>query len=177
MRTSGGGANPFTLYQYDTAGYYWEYSTTDGIGKISQGYMSFHIPHDWLPGTDMFIHLHISTTSTTTKTCAFLVRAGVAKSGSVIPSLASIGTISNTFAGAADVRRHIVSEIPLTGIGLLAVSDMEVDGIIFVHLYYQRGANGDNMGTTERTYIHFMDVHYQGDGVLSGTRYKVAPFR
>lgn len=174
---SGGGATPYTIYQYDTAGNFWEYATTDGVNKISQAFLSYHVPHDWLPGTDMFIHLHLSTTATTTNTCAFVVRAGVAQSGSSIPELTTIGTITKTFAGANDIRRHYVVEIPLTGIGLIDLNDMDIDSIIFVQLYYQRGANGDNMGNTEKTFLHFMDIHYQGDGTLTGTVNRVAPFR
>lgn len=182
FRSAGGGALPFTFAQYSVdANQVWEYGTTTGAGQVSQAYLTFHYPHDARPNTDTFFHLHISTNISITTTTSFQVWAGFAKRDTgIFPALKQLANITYTFAGAGDVRRHIVVEVPLsTAVATattLANSELETDGILQIYVRYQRGLAPDTMANNSITFLHFADVHYQSD-MGGGTFSRSTPFR
>lgn len=181
FRSAGGAALPFVLSQFSAiADEVWEYGTATGAGHISKGYLTFHWPHDYRPGTDTFIHLHISTNLSITTTTSFELYAGFAKSGGVFPALKRLANVTYTFQGAVDQRKHLVVEVPLSTTvataTTLANSELETDGILQVYIRYQRGLAPDTMANNSITFLHFCDVHYQSD-MGGGTKNRVAPFR
>lgn len=180
MRSAGGGALPFTISQFDIAGNVWEYATTDSGGQVSQAYFTFHWSHEHKPLTDTYFHLHIGTNVSITTTTSFQVFASFAKRGDLFPVMKQLSNITYTFQGATDLRRHIVVEVPLsTAVATattLANSELETDGILNIHVRYQRGLAPDNMGNTSKTFLFFADVHYLSD-MAGGTLNRAAPFR
>lgn len=180
QRSAGGGALPFTLNQFDIAGRIWEWSTTDSAGQVSQAYFTYHWPHDHKPNTDTFFHLHIGTNVSITTTTSFQVFASFAKRGNIVPVMKQLANITYTFTGAADLRRHIVVEIPMsTAVATgttLANSELETDGILNIYVLYTRGLAPDTMANASRTFLFFADVHYLSD-MGGGTLNKQAPFR
>lgn len=176
---SGGGSNPFILTQFDVAGRVYEWATANSAGQQSQGFLSFHWPHDYVPNSDTFIHLHISTNQSVTTTTAFQLWAGFGKRDTgLFPALIQLQNITYTFQGASDVRKHIVVEVPLSTAGgsatTLNTASLETDGILQVYINYVRGSNSDNMGNNVPTFLHFCDIHYKSTS--RGTKNKVSPF-
>jgi hypothetical protein len=176
---SGGGANPFVLTLFDTpTAHIYDWATANSAGQISQGYSQYHIPHDYAPGTDTFFHLHLSTNQAVSTTCAFLIYASFTKANQVLQPSVLLATITKMFNAATDQYKIFVVEVPLSTAGgsatTIDTNQIETDGILHVHIFYQRGANGDNMGNNVPTFIHYADVHYKSTS--RGTKNKVSPF-
>lgn len=181
MRSAGGGALPMTLSQFDIDGRIWNYATTDSGGQVSQFFMQYHLPHCHKPNSDTWFHLHIGTNVSITTTTVFQVFATFAKRGEIVPApMTQLANISYTFTGAPDLRRHIVVEVPLSTAGGSATTlnnaVLETDGLVFVYVRYQRGANGDNMANTSKTFVFQADLHIKTD-MGHGTKNRAAPFR
>lgn len=172
---SGGGASAPVVKQFDAAGVYFENATDGGSTQL---YFAYHIPHHYKPNTDSYIHLHHSVANSSTGKTVWLVHAAFAKLGDPFPAFKKLANIEYTYQGLSDVRRHIVTEIPLSSAGgsatTLANSELEVDGVLLVRMRRERNANGDTM-VDEPVFLFFGDCHLQA--VSSGTQFRAPPFR
>lgn len=74
VRPSGGSSPSFTLYQGGI--YQYSFGTVSGETEVINEY---HIPHDLLPGTDMYIHAHWSTIAAPTGDVNWLFEMSYAK--------------------------------------------------------------------------------------------------
>lgn len=134
----------------------------------------FHIPHDYVPGTDLYIHAHWSLNvgsisediSWRFETC---YAKGHNQAAFSTPSTISTGAV----ASSTTQYQHIISEVQLStsggGAGLLDTDDLEVDGVILCRTYLYA-----NTGATA-PFLHFVDIHYQTTGVM-GTKNKAPDF-
>ena len=148
-----------------------------GVGD--EAYLSFHMPHDYVPGTDIFIHVHWSHTSAivTGGTLTFKVTSVYAKG---YDQAAFGAPVSGTFTGTASTTQyqHIISETQYSAsapAGLqLDTDDIEVDGII--EMTFEVDANNiTSSGAVPDPFIHYVDIHYQTTGII-GTKDKNTPF-
>jgi hypothetical protein len=154
-------------------------------------FVEFHIPHDYLPGSDLYIHYHWSFNGTTTAgTSAGTINGGALTWGAEVSyskghNQAAFGapitnTISSTFSTdfPATAYQHIITETQLSATSpsgsQLDSDDIEVDGLILVRAYLSATTITVASGLVPDPFLHFVDIHYQSTG--TGTKQKSPDF-
>ena len=183
IRGSGAADPTYADYIGNIRGFRFTETTEDEV------FIEFHIPHDYVPGTDLHIHAHWSTNGTTATGTA----AGVINGGSVTWSFevsyakghntaAFIAPVTRTVTqnASATVYQHMIAETQISAASpdatQLDTDDIVVDGVILCRVFL---ANGDNditvaSGTKPAPWLHFVDIHYQSTGI--GTKQKAPDF-
>ena len=177
------GATKPTLATYNGATKAWQFGDGD------EAYISYHIPHDHVPGTDIFLHIHWSQTSATVTggTIDFRYSAIYAKGhnqadGSAFISTPKTGLFSsiniNDGASGLDRYQQHLTEIIISGeeatAALLDRDDFEPDGVIELTLEMDANNLTDSVSVLD-PFIHFVDIHYETTGLI-GTKQKVPDF-
>ena len=170
--TNAGGANKPTRTTYRGGIDQYLFSAGD------EAILEFHIPHDYVPGTDIYLHVHWSHISTlvTGGTVTFTAESTYAKGHNQAPFSAPA---TGTFVGTASTTQyqHILSETQYSAsapAGLqLDTDDLEVDGVILVRLEMTTN-NITSSGAVPDPFIHYVDVHYQSTGI--GTKANAPDF-
>lgn len=168
------GATKPALVAYNGVINSWQFSASD------EAFITFHIPHDYVKGTDIFLHIHWSHTSAivTGGTLTFKATSIYAKGHN---QEAFTGTpAAGTFTGTASTTQyqHIISETQYsasTPSGLQVDTDLlEPDGVI--ELTFEVDANDiTSSGAVPDPFIHYVDIHYQTTGLI-GTKDKAPDF-
>ena len=169
------GATKPTLATYNGVIDAWQFSNGD------EAFLSFHIPHDYVPGTDIHLHIHWSQNNAgaTGGTIDFKYSAIYAKghnqaSGSIFTSPPITATFSSINindggSGLNQYQQHI-TEVTISAASATATlfdrDDFEPDGVI--ELTFEMDAN-NLTGTPSDPFIHFVDIHYQTTGII-GTK-------
>lgn len=134
-------------------------------------FVNFHMPHDYLLGSDIFIHVHWSHASSTVTggTCTWgfeiMFAKGFAQAAFNVPVLTTVAQ-----SGATSQYIHMVAETPASTVGgspgvLLDTDDLEVDGIFQVRLYLDSNDLETSDASTPKPFAHFVDIHYQSTGL------------
>lgn len=175
------GATKPTLAAYNGVINAWQFSNGD------EANMSFHIPHDYVAGTDVHLHIHWSQNAAgaTGGTIDFRYTAIYAKghnqvSGSTFTStpktaLFSSININDGGSGLNQYQQHL-TEVTISAATVTAAlfdrDDFEPDGVIELTLEM----DADNLtGTPSSPFIHFVDIHYQTTGII-GTKSRTPDF-
>ena len=168
------GATKPTLAAYNGVVQAWKFSAGD------EAYITYHIPHDYVLGTDIFLHIHWSHIGTfvTGGTLTFKATSVYAKGHN---QAAFAAPVSGTFAGTASTTQyqHILTEVQYSASspsGLQVDTDLlEPDGVI--ELTFEVDANNLTVseGAVPDPFIHYVDVHYQTTGLI-GTKAKAPDF-
>ena len=139
---------------------------------------AYHIPHDYVPGTDIYIHVHWSHNSA-------IVTGGSVTWGFEVSyakghNQEAFGTnITPSVVGNASTTqyRHIITELQLSASSPTAAQldsdDMEVDGLILVATNLSAN-NITSSGAVPDPFVHYVDIHYQSTGI--GTKQKAPDF-
>ena len=137
-------------------------------------YVDFHIPHDYVPGTSLYIHVHWSHASATvtggTCTWAFeiIYAKGHNRGAFQAPVTASVVQNASTIP-----YQHMIAETIATVAGgsgtAMATEDVEVDGLIGCRLYLDSNDIVDSV-TQPKPFAHFVDIHYQSSGIATKNR-------
>ena len=117
-------------------------------------HIDFHIPHDYVPGTNVFLHCHwVSDGADTTNEVKWEWSIAHARGfGQEAFNFASPAT--EDAAEASDGQYyHMVTETPA-----ITLSNLQVDGMVYVRL--QRVANGAT-DSTDGIFVITSDIHYQ----------------
>jgi hypothetical protein len=131
-----------------------------------EGFINLHMPHDYVPNTDIYVHIHWSHNSlaVTTGAPTFVVEGTYAKGH----NQAAFGvpvSVNITEAASTTRYQHMVTESQLSNAGgtggLLDTADLEVDGLFLLRI--ELLSNTMDGGTLP--FIHFVDVHYQSTGL------------
>lgn len=141
-------------------------------------YFKFHIPHDWVPGTDIFLHIHWSHNSTlvTGGSALFEYEASYCKGHN---QAAFSAPINGTLTGTASTTQYqqIITEIRLSASSpsgsQIDTNDLEPDGIILLTGGLQTN-NITSSGAVPDPFIHYIDIHYQSTNIA--TKDKVPDF-
>jgi hypothetical protein len=174
-----GGTKPLlTTYNVDIDA--WQFSDGD------EAFLTYHIPHDYVLGTDIHLHIHWSQNNAgaTGGTIDFKYFAIYAKaynqvSGSTFTSTPKTDTFSSIDINDGDSGLHqyqqfltevVISAATATG-ALFDRDDFEPDGVI--ELTLEMDAN-NLTGTPSDPFIHYVDIHYQSTGI--GTKDKAPDF-
>lgn len=144
-----------------------------------EDYFEFHLPHDYVKGTDIFLHFHWSHTSTivTGGTALFEYELSYSKSHNqaVFPA-----SVSGTITGTASTNQYqqILSETQISATSpsgsQIDTDDLEPDGVILMRAGLQTN-NITSSGAVPDPFIHYVDIHYQSTGLI-GTKDKAPDF-
>lgn len=145
---------------------------------------SFHIPHDYVPGSDLFIHVHWSHTGTgISGSIGFALAHSYAKGHGQAAFTAEKSlsfSLSTPNIGAIPQYQHMITEVQLSSAtpnaSQLDSALIEVDGLILCTLAVPTiptitGAAGSSVA---RPYLHYIDMHYQSTEI--GTKGKAPDF-
>ena len=167
------GATKPTLTTYNGAIQAWLFGAGD------EAYMTYHIPHDYVKGTDIFIHIHWSHISTivTGGTVTFKATSIYSKGHS---QSAFGAPVVGTFVGDASTTQYmqVLTEVQYSDsapTGLQLDTDLfEPDGVI--ELTFEVDANNiTSGGAVPDIFVHYVDIHYQTSGLI-GTKAKAPDF-
>jgi hypothetical protein len=149
-----------------------------GVGD--EAYISYHIPHDYVLGTPIFLHVHWShnVTVVTGGSVTFKATSIYAK-GHDQAAFQSVPA-AGTFVGNASVVQYqqILTEVLYSDgapAGIELDTDLlEPDGVI--ELTFEVDANNiTSSAAVPDIFVHFVDIHYQSTGLI-GTKAKAPDF-
>jgi hypothetical protein len=131
----------------------------------------YHIPHDHVPGTDIFIHLHWSHNSAivTGGNMVFGYEVTYAKGHG---QQAYPAPVFGTITGNASTTQymHSLDEIQLSAStpsgSQINTGDIEPDGIIKLRIDVQEN-NITSSGVVPDPFIDYVDIHYQSSNIAT----------
>lgn len=145
-----------------------------------EAYITYHIPHDYVKGTDIFLHIHWSHTSAIVTGGTLTFKATSIYSKAHNQAAFTNPPVSGTFTGTASTTQYqqILSETQYSAsspTGLQVDTDLlEPDGVI--ELTFEVDANNiTSSGAVPDPFIHYVDIHYQTTGLI-GTKAKAPDF-
>jgi hypothetical protein len=161
----GTGANDPTFATYTgTALRQYQFSAT----TMNECFLVFHVPHDYVPGTDIYFHIHWSNA------------AAIPNTGNVVwgfeyswaqgfnqMAFTAPATVKVTQACPATRYQHNIAETTA-----VTLANLEVDSIILVRVFRDAADVGDTC--TDAVFGHTVDVHYQSTNI--GTKQKAPAF-
>lgn len=134
-------------------------------------YCTFHIPHDYATGTNLFIHTHWSHNVVGAGNVTWEFEVSYAKGHNQAAFGAPV-TVSVTQAASTTQYQHMIAEVQLSDVGSpvgkLSTDNIETDGIILVAVKLSANTTG------QAPFLHFCDIHYQSTGI--GTKQKAPNF-
>lgn len=179
-----GAANPtWTSFRGGIYGYQFASVT------INEVWTQFHIPHDWLPGTPLYVHVHWAQNVVDTGGTAGVPGAakwyfelsyadGYGTPGGAGDPFTAPLTVSVVQQGSTTQYAHMIGEVQCGVAGgaggtMLDTSTIQVDGLILCRLYRDKTDPADTLD--QGPFIFMCDMHHQSNGVL-GTKTKNFPF-
>jgi hypothetical protein len=173
-KTSGAGAPTLAAFRGGNVRSFF-YSAGDDGDAI------FHVPHDYVPGSDMFLHLHWAHNGTAISgnlvVDFYLTYAKGHNQADFPAEVNRTLTVSTPDIATVPRYRHRVDETQITAASPAASqidSDIiEVDGLILVH-FNATTIPTITGGTTNEPALFTLDIHYQSTGV--GTKGKAPDF-
>ena len=146
---------------------------------MTEVYDDYHIPHDYVPGSDVHVHIHWSQTTIDTGGAAsapgvakWYFDANYSKGHDRGAFPANIVTVSVTQTASGTIRQHMIAEVQLSTSGQIGGQDIEPDGVITVRAYRDAADAADTLD--QRPWVHHVDVHYQSTNIA--TKAKVPDF-
>ena len=140
-----------------------------------EAWIEFHIPHDYVAGTDIHLHFHWSHNSAIVTGGTITIEADVtyAKGHDQAQFSATVNpTVSPTAIASASngQYRHIVTEVQLSastpGATQIDTDDLEPDGLILARVYLSAN-NITTSGGAVDPFIHEVDLHYQSTNIAT----------
>lgn len=160
----GTGANDPTFAVWAGNIYQYRFSAT----VMNQVFFVFHVPHDYVPGTDVYMHVHWSNAAASPNTGT--VRWGfeyIFAKGFDQAAFSSTNTVYAEQASSGTQYQHMIAETDA-----ITMTGLEVDSLIIVRLY--RDAAHGNDTCTDAVFAHTADIHYQSTNI--GTKAKAPNF-
>ena len=169
----GSGAYNPTWGSFEGAQYAYQFTVGDEV------WITFHVPHDYVPGTDIFIHAHWAHNSAlvTGGTITWTWNATYAKgfgqgASSAFP--ADITVSATQTVSPTTQYEQFVTEVKLSINGTVAGNALEPDGIILIHCYLSANNITVSSGSVPEPFLFTSDIHYQSSNI--GTKNKAPNF-
>jgi len=133
-------------------------------------FIEFHLPHDYLEGSDLYIHTHwshhnASPLSTGALTWDFETTYAKGHDQAAFPATVTPTVTHDAAASNVPQYQHMISEVQLSATSpsgtQLDSDDIEIDGLILVRVELSANTTADN------PFLHFVDIHYQSTGIPS----------
>lgn len=135
------GAGPFYAYSFN-------YTTQD------EAFITYHVPHDIVPNSDIHFHLHYMVSGTDTNTVKFECTYSYAKGFDQEAFNTAGTTLSLEQAPSGTAHQHMIVESDAITIPGLT----EPDGLVMFH--FKRVSNGGT-NNADTVYVLEADIHYQ----------------
>lgn len=161
----GTGANDPTWAAFLGNIYAYSFSAT----AMKEVWFTYHIDHDYAPGTTLYFHTHWSTTGTNTGVCRWGFEYAYAK-GFNQANFPATTTVYVEQAAAGTAYRHMVAEIADGDV--VPSANLETDGLLLVRIF-RDGAHGNDT-LTDAAYLLTADIHFQSNRIT--TLNKAPPF-
>ncbi len=137
------------------------------------GDMIFHVPHDYVPGSDLFMHVHWGHNGTNISgSIDVRFHLTYAKGHQQADFPADVGphlVVSSLDITNTPQYRHRIDEIQISTTGgsatQLNTTNIEPDGLIIVH--YDLDTIPTITGGTGKPFIFAIDLHYQSTGLAT----------
>lgn len=128
---------------------------------MNEVFFVFHVPHDWVPGTDIYLHAHWSNAAAAPNTGNVVWKFDYSfAKGFGQEAFPAVQTTQVIAASPAVRYIHNVSETTA-----IAIPTMEVDGLLLVRGY--RDAANVLDTCTDAVFLHTMDIHYQSTNLAT----------
>lgn len=132
---------------------------------MKEVWLTFHIDHDYAPGTPIYLHTHWSTTGTNTGVCRWGFEYTVAK-GHQQQVFPATTTVYVEQAGSGQALRHMIAEIVLDD--AVPSTNLEPDTLLLVRCFRDAANGADTL--SDAAFLLTMDCHYQVDGISTKNR-------
>lgn len=140
----------------------------------------FHMPHDYVPGSDLYIHVHWSHNGTAISgqiQFTFSTSYSKGHNQAIFPAETTTLTVSTPNVATIPQYEHRIEEIQLSATSPTAnqidTALLEVDGILLVNMKTSAIPTISG-GSITRPFVHFVDIHYQSTNI--GTKQKAPNF-
>lgn len=161
----GAGSPTLTTFRGNTRWY--AYAAGDDMDAI------FHIPHDYVPGSDLYLHLHWSHNGTNISgqsVITYYISYSKGHSQAVFsPEIAIIQTLSGLNLTNTPQYTHRIDEFVITssggGASLIDNALIEPDGLLHVHFDWTTIPT--ITGGAAKPFGFYLDVHYQSTGTAT----------
>jgi hypothetical protein len=170
------GANDPDYNNYAALGIY-RYQFKNNI--VTEIFNDYHMPHDFVPGTEVFVHIHWSQTTVDTGGLAaapgnakWYFDANYSKGHDRGAFPAGVTTVSAVQTASGTIRKHMLAEVQLSTGGQIGGQDLEPDGVVTVRTYRDASDGADTLD--QRPWVHHVDIHYQTTNI--GTKQKAPDF-
>jgi hypothetical protein len=160
----GGGIQDPSWVVYRGVIYQYQFTLNDEVT------ISFHLPHDYVPGTDIYAHTHWSLNGAgITQNCTWEFSSIYSK-GHDQEAFSAVTVTSFLQASSTTQYQHMIAETPISSAGgtagvLYANSVFEVDGLIIMRV--KLSANSGTGTGTSRPFLHMVDLHYQSTNMAT----------
>jgi hypothetical protein len=171
-RTTGAGTPTATAFRGQ--GVQYAFAANDVID------INYHIPHDYLPNSDIYLHVHWGHNGTNISGSLELTHYATYSKGhdqAGFPAeITAVQTITASSLGMVPQYHHEIQEFQLSSVSptstQLQTSDLEPDGLILL----RTKATGipTITGGAAKPFIFFIDMHYQSTNMT--TIDKAPPF-
>lgn len=144
-----------------------------GVGK--ECWLEFHIPHDYVPGSDLYIHAHWShiATNVTSGGVTWGWDVSYAKGYNQAAFSATVNPTIQQNASTTQYQ-HMIAEVQLSSSSpsgtQLNSNNIEIDGLILVRCYL----SANTISAANDPFLHMSDLHYQSTQLA--TKSKNTPF-
>jgi len=141
-------------------------------------FITFHIPHDYVPGTDMFIHMHWSQNVVDTGGTAaapgniewnfdISYADGHGTPGGAADPFIAPKTVTVVQQGSTTQYGHMIAEVQFTSNGGSATTidrnTIQVDGLLLVRVWRTKANAADTLN--QAPFGHTCDIHYQSSSL------------
>jgi flagellar hook protein FlgE len=141
----------------------------------------FHVPHDYAPGTDLYIHVHWSHNGTNISGtfAANFYHTYAKRDSQSFPAEKTLGlSVSSLSIGNTPQYVHRVDEVQISTNGgsstQLDTAAIEPDGVILVSFDVTTIPTITG-GSQNEPFVFYVDLHYQTTGLI-GTKSKISNF-
>jgi len=125
-------------------------------------FVEFHLPHDYAPGTDIYIHTHWSHKVPVVGNVTWGFEVSYAKGHNQAAFSAPI-TTTILQASPNIALQHMIAEVQFsasTPSGVQIDTDnIEVDGLLLTRIFLSANTTG------VAPFLHFVDIHYQSTNI------------
>lgn len=164
-RVGGGAAPVFTAYRGGAVRNY-AFATNDVIDNVT-----FHMPHDWVPGTNMYLHVHWGHNGTAISgnfniNWTYTYSKGYNQAGFIFEAEKTYSqSIPVTSITTHPRWGHFIDEFQFTtpggSVNQLNTNTLEVDGLIELALQVTGIPTITGSAASNLPYIFLVDIHYQ----------------
>lgn len=145
------------------------------LAENQEGFINLHLPHDYVIGSPIFVHVHWSHNSplVTGGSVTWVFETSYAKghNQSAFSPPVPISIVQNV---SVNQYQHMIGETAASTAGgsstQLNTSDLEVDGIMMCRLYLDSNDIITSDASIVNPFVHFVDIHYQSTGIATKNR-------